>query len=239
MESKIINYENIKTNLCFLGKKYGTDKSPFNSKPFIHGGPGHRHPYTCFYDNIFDNIKTNKLKILEIGILQGNSIKMWNEYFINSKIIATDHVDNKKNEMNKLPNVIFDHIDVTDVNSIINICNKYGPFDIIIDDSSHKFNDQIRVIENTFKYINEGGFLIIEDIMEDKNIFLKYNNERYAKMTYFNTEDASLANNVSIEELYNLKLNEEYKKYGIFYALRHNNSFTPGWNNNKILVFSK
>ena len=28
-------------------------------------------------------------------------------------------------------------------------------------------------------------------------------------MTYFNSEDATLANNVSIEELYNLKLKEE------------------------------
>ena len=30
---------------------------------------------------------------------------------------------------------------------------------------------------------------------------------------------------------------EEYKKYGKFYTLRHNNSYTPGWNNNKILLF--
>ena len=141
--------------------------------------------------------------------------------------------------MNKLYNVTFDHIDVTNINSIENICSKYGPFDIIIDDASHKFNDQIRVIENTFKYINKGGFLIIEDIMENKDIFLKYNNEKYKTMTYFNSEDAILANNVSIEELYNLKLQEEYKTCGIFYTLRYNNSYTPGWNNNKILVFSK
>ena len=58
-------------------------------------------------------------------------------------------------------------------------------------------------------------------------------------MTYFNSEDATLANNVSIEELYNLKLKEEYKKCGTFYTLRHNNSYTPGWNNNKVLLFSK
>ena len=164
---------------------------------------------------------------------------MLNEYFQNSNIIATDNVHGMKDELNKLRNVTFDHIDVNNINSIENICSKYGPFDIIIDDSSHKFNDQIRVIETTFKYVNKGGVLIIEDIMEDKNIFLKYNNEIYRTMTYFNKEDAVLANKVSIEELYNLKLKEEYKKCGTFYTLRHNNSYTPGWNNNKILVFSK
>jgi hypothetical protein len=239
MESKTINYENKKTELCRLGEKYGTDKSPFNTRRFIHGGPGHRHPYTCFYNDIFSNIKSNKLKILEIGILEGKSIYMLNEYFQNSNIIATDNVHGMKDELNKLRNVTFDHIDVNNINSIENICSKYGPFDIIIDDSSHKFNDQIRVIETTFKYVNKGGVLIIEDIMEDKNIFLKYNNEIYRTMTYFNKEDAVLANKVSIEELYNLKLKEEYKKCGTFYTLRHNNSYTPGWNNNKILVFSK
>lgn len=164
---------------------------------------------------------------------------MWNEYFSNSNIIASDHVENMKVEMNKLKNVTFHHIDVTNSNSIINICLKYGPFDIIIEDSSHKFNDQIRVIDSTFEHVKKGGSLIIEDIMEDKNIFLKYNNERYGKMTYFNSEDASMAENVSIEQLYNIKLKEEHKRAGTFYTLRHGNSYAPGWNNNKILVFSK
>ena len=61
-----------------MGEKYRTDKSPFNNKPFVHGGKGHRHAYTCFYDSIFNNIKNNKLKILEIGLLFGDSIKCWN-----------------------------------------------------------------------------------------------------------------------------------------------------------------
>ena len=44
-------------------EKHGTDKSPFNTKPFVHAGPGDRHPYTCFYNDMFNNIKLNKLKI--------------------------------------------------------------------------------------------------------------------------------------------------------------------------------
>lgn len=183
--------------------------------------------------------KQYKLKILEIGILKGKSIRMWSEYFLNSNIIATDHCVQLKNEMEKIKNFTFDFIDVTKEDSIINICEKYGPFDIIIDDSSHKFNDQIRVIKNAYNYLNNNGMLIIEDIMEDKNIFLKYNNERYKEMTYFNDEDSFMAKKLTIEELYNLKLNEPYKSKGIFYTLRHDNSFTPGWNNNKLLFFSK
>tara|TARA_B110000261_G_C13095633_1_gene361727 strand:- start:443 stop:610 length:168 start_codon:yes stop_codon:yes gene_type:complete len=46
------------------------------------------------------------------------------------------------------------------------------------------------------------------------------------------------ANNLTIEELYNFKLkdilcNFEEKN---FYSLRHNNMYSPGWNNNKLLI---
>jgi len=92
IESKTIDYKDLKTDLCELGKKYGTDKSPYNNKSFVHGGIGHRHPYTCFYHELFSTIKNNKLKILEIGLLFGDSIKCWREYFKNSQIIGLDSI---------------------------------------------------------------------------------------------------------------------------------------------------
>tara|TARA_B110000261_G_C13095633_1_gene361728 strand:- start:653 stop:874 length:222 start_codon:yes stop_codon:yes gene_type:complete len=72
----------------------------------------------------------------------------------------------------KLNNCIFDIIDVTNDTSIINSFNKYGPFDIIIDDATHKFNEQIRVINQAWKYLKPNGYLIIEDIFENKNTFM-------------------------------------------------------------------
>ena len=241
IESKIINYNDTKTELCNLGEKYGTDKSPFNNKPFVHGGKGHRHPYTCFYDSIFNNIKNNKLKILEIGILFGDSIKCWNEYFKNAEIIGVDLSEQAKKTILQLNNTTFDTINVCDEKSIINIFDKYGPFDIIIDDASHKFNDQINVIKNAYKYLNNNGYLIIEDIFENKDIFMKYNNEKYKNMNFFSKEESELANKVSIEELYYIKLKSFIKNFNnvFFYTLRHNNIYTPGWNNNKLLVFQK
>ena len=132
-------------------------------------------------------------------------------------------------------------MDVTNEKSIINILNKYGPFDIIMDDASHKFNDQIRVIKHAYKYLKPNGYLIIEDIFEDKNIFMKYNNQQYRDMTFFSVIESEEANKLSIEELYNLKLKDllHHFKEKTFYTLRHNNMYSPGWNNNKILVFKQ
>ena len=241
IKSYVIDYENTKTDLCILGEKYGTDKSPYNKKNFIHGGIGHRHPYTCIYYSFFNNIRYNKLKIIEVGVLLGDSIKMFNEYFQNSTIIGVDKSNNAKDTIEKLNNCIFDNINVQKKEEIIKTFDKYGPFDIILDDASHKFNDQINIIEIAIKYLKKDGYLIIEDIFENKDIFMKYNNEIYADMSYFSEEQKKEAEDISIENLYNLKIRNlklNYKNIR-FYSLKHNNTYTPDWNNNKILVLQK
>ena len=60
--------------LCMIGKKFQTDKSPFNETM-------HRHPYTLFhfYFSIF--LRFKRINLAEIGILNNSSIKMWREYF--------------------------------------------------------------------------------------------------------------------------------------------------------------
>lgn len=237
--STTIEYENTKTELCKIGEKYGTDKSPYNNKKFIHGGEGHRHPYTCYYDSIFKNLKNKNITFAEIGILLGDSIRMWREYFTKAKIIGLNDVLDKHNT--NVSNCSFEHIDVKSVNSITNIFDKYKKFDIIIDDASHKFNDQINVINVAYKYLNDNGILIIEDIFEDKNIFMKYNCEKYANMSFFDENQKKQALNLSIENLYlkNIENISHHYKTIEFVSVRHNNSYTPGWNNNKLLILKK
>ena len=42
--------------------------------------------YIDIYEKYFNNIKDKKLNILEIGIDKGPSLKVWSDYFVNSKI---------------------------------------------------------------------------------------------------------------------------------------------------------
>ena len=56
-----------------INNKYKSDK-------------GFGHNYIDFYESIFNPIKENELNLLEIGVLFGNSLKLWSDYFINSKI---------------------------------------------------------------------------------------------------------------------------------------------------------
>jgi hypothetical protein len=62
---------------CF--DKHGCDK-----------GSG-RHRYDRFYEPIFEPIRNQSIRLLEIGIFRGASIAAWLEYFPNAQIIGVDN----------------------------------------------------------------------------------------------------------------------------------------------------
>jgi len=83
MISLFIDYKYASSELCEIGKKYDTDKSSQRSNV---SNIRHCHPYTLFYDSLFNSKKKDKLEIAELGILDGGSLLMWREYFTNSNI---------------------------------------------------------------------------------------------------------------------------------------------------------
>jgi hypothetical protein len=67
---KTIRYD-MKTypSLDEVGLKHGTDKS----------SDGHNH--LTFYGNFFLPLRESGIRILEIGVLRGASVRTWEEYF--------------------------------------------------------------------------------------------------------------------------------------------------------------
>ena len=63
--------------MCDLAKKYGTDK--------------YEHGYTKIYHSLMSRKKESKISILEMGIYNGRSIKMWEEFFQNGLICGVDN----------------------------------------------------------------------------------------------------------------------------------------------------
>ena len=53
------------------------------------------HSYLPLYESLFKNKKETAQNILEIGIQNGGSIKLWRDYFINATIYGLDiiHID--------------------------------------------------------------------------------------------------------------------------------------------------
>ena len=199
------------TELCFLGKKYSTNKSPLNYK-------GHRSGFTGIYTLLFSNLKNKKINIAEIGIEKNNSIKIWRKYFQYSNINAFEYDKKKiiKAKKEKLRQTYYFQTNVTKKESIKKSFKKAKcKFDIILDDSTHIFNDQINIIEETYKFLKKDGILIIEDIYR----YIK----EYDELKYYK------------------KLNHLQKEFNdIFFIESINfNNFNASWKNEKLLVFIK
>lgn len=132
-----------------IALKYGTDKS------------SNVHNYTRYYERHFKDLKNNSLKILEIGVQNGKSLKMWKEYFSKSEIYGVD--------INNLKHLEEDRITIftgsqSDNIFLENVNNNFGPFDIVIDDGSHLNSDMIFTLNFFIDKINPGGFYITEDL---------------------------------------------------------------------------
>ena len=204
----IIDTSNYYSLMCDLSIKYNTDKSPYNQNSF-------RHAYTGIYHFLFKKISNDHLKISEIGILKNESIKLLREYFKNSEIFAFDNEPELLNKAIKdnLKNVNYNLINVKNAKNIVDTFSKLETkFDIIIDDSTHVFDDQIRLITCLHKFLKPGGTLVVEDI--------------YAENEESNYYKALAEHKFFFEDIY-------------FIETKHRNVFTPLWNNNKILILEK
>ena len=179
-----IDYKDISTELCEIGSKYDTSKSPLrNSNTDLISC----RPYTIFYNDFFIKQRNEKLQLAEIGISNGGSLLMWSEFFNNSKIYGfeynnqlIDKLNDKLKDKVNNNNIFLSEIDVryqTKISKKFNNINE--KFDIIIDNSTHKFEDQIRLIKNIYHFLKPGGVIIIEDIFksyDENDYILKLNN---------------------------------------------------------------
>jgi len=199
------------SKLCELGKKNPCDKSPINTK-------FHRHGYTSFYNILFSTLINKKINFAEIGIWKNESIKMWRDYFKKAKIYGFEYYDDliKNAKKDKLKKVFIKKINVKKEKSIFESFKKTNTkFDIIIDDSTHLFEDQIKIINNVHKFLKSGGYLIVEDIHKNKK--------------------------TNIEENYFQKLKNVRKYFeDIFFVdTNHINKYSAKFNNDKLLVLIK
>ena len=211
LQSIVIDSTSSFTELCELGKNAGIDKSPYNQHTY-------RHPYTSVYSMLFGPLKNKEIQFAEIGVGSGGSVILWNQYFTNpsTRFRFFDYFENALNNSRSLsfpiPRSTFDIMDVCKDGDIARALSGSGLYDVIIDDSTHSFGDQIRIIKEAIPFIKPGGYMIVEDI------YREIPDENYEK------------------ELLDIfpQCSEAY-----FVMCEHVLKFSPGWNNDKLLVLVK
>jgi hypothetical protein len=147
----ILNEFNLDSDFLNQGySKGGTDKNSYHS--YIEN----------FYEKEFSFYREKNISLLEIGIETGGSLKLWKEYFLNSKsIIGVDIDDDKIDQRYKnIDGVMMYFGDAYDEK----FSKKFKTFDIIIDDGPHTLESQLKSIEIYLPKLKQNGLFIIEDI---------------------------------------------------------------------------
>lgn len=133
-----------------LAKKYGTDKS------------SEIHNYCVKYQKYLPFNRYDKLNIMEIGILGGDSLRTWKEFYYRSNILGIDiNPDCKQYEEDRMKVEIGSQFDAE---FLAQIKTQYGPFDMILDDGSHINEHVIFSFKHLWDSIKPGGVYVVEDV---------------------------------------------------------------------------
>lgn len=110
------------------------------------------------YPKFFESIRMRVNAVLEIGVLDGAATRCWKEYFPNAQIVGLDIVDCKQHEEERIR---IWHGNQGNKNLLKEITEVHAPFDIIIDDGSRRFHDQLPTFETLFPHVSSKGFYVI------------------------------------------------------------------------------
>ena len=123
------------------------------------------HHYFEIYDKHFSKFKGKHPVILEIGVSQGGSLEMWNDYFKGQcTIYGLDINPACKRFESEFPNVKILIGDQGNVDFLNQIKAKIPNIDILIDDGSHINSHVITTFEALYSNIVPGGTYLIEDL---------------------------------------------------------------------------
>jgi hypothetical protein len=150
------------TILCELADQHQTDKG---GRSTTYGGvPGDTcHNYTPAYHAMFGDRRDSVRRVLEVGVNAGSSLRMWEEYFPNAKIVG---LDIRREVLFTAGRVECHYADQGSRQSLLAAVAAAGggPFDLIIDDGSHEDAHQIVTAETLMPLLAPGGSFVIEDI---------------------------------------------------------------------------
>eukprot|EP00997_Jenningsia_sp_PLL12_P003496 NODE_1659_length_1099_cov_69.078095_g1356_i0.p1 GENE.NODE_1659_length_1099_cov_69.078095_g1356_i0~~NODE_1659_length_1099_cov_69.078095_g1356_i0.p1 ORF type:complete len:270 (-),score=47.66 NODE_1659_length_1099_cov_69.078095_g1356_i0:79-888(-) len=143
----------LKTKICDITSETGSDKC-FN---------GYGTVYSVLLPPYIRSTKF--VRLLEFGVNQFGSLKLWLDIFPsnNVRVVGVDKVC-KKNQLMQSNCAIYCG-DQTNTTFLSYLTEREGPFDVIIDDASHRSPDQRLTMDVMFPTaLKRGGLYVVEDV---------------------------------------------------------------------------
>ncbi len=141
------------TGLDGIGIKYRTDKCSMD------------HNYLSKYAFFLERLRSRPLRLLELGIHKGASLRMWQEYFSCAEIFGVDIREDY--HQYKDDRIHTQQADLSDPDQVVRL-KEIRPH-IIIDDASHTVSHQLLALFTLFDALPSGGVYILEDLETSLN----------------------------------------------------------------------
>jgi cephalosporin hydroxylase len=133
--------------LSWLASVYGSDKGVT------------AHQYVDLYESVLLPHRRSYTRVLEIGIYKGASISMWRDFFPNAEIFGLD-IEAVEVPGPRITTLRGDQ----SAPETIERLRALGPFDLIVDDGSHKAEHILASFAGLFDSVKPGGWYVIEDM---------------------------------------------------------------------------
>ena len=152
-----------------LDLNYPTDKDTY-------------HNYMPIYQNELD--KTENIKLLELGVYTGGSLRLWQEYFEKSEIHGVECTNHDQTII--IPGIMHwgKYEDVYE-----EFEDNY--FDYIINDSMHDATSQIHAFKLYYSKLKLGGKFFMEDIINENELNIIVNSISDYNFKIYNMNDTS------------------------------------------------
>lgn len=138
------------TDLCRLAERHDTDKGT---------------QYTQVYDRLLHHVREQRLRVLEIGLYNGGSLRMWRDYLPNATIHGIDIDPRTLAYQDEVPNTQVRLVDQGDPHALDAFVSELGgSYDFILDDGGHTMEQQIVSFEVLWPQLMPGGVYAIEDL---------------------------------------------------------------------------
>ena len=126
------------------------------------------HSYLELYQSLLFHKKETAKHVLEVGIYQGGSIKLWHDYFVNATVYGLDimHFNNVYSKIKNNDRIVL-HTSTDAYNEETfrnNFLNKNIKCDFMLDDGPHTLESMIKFIKLYSQIMTDDGILIIEDV---------------------------------------------------------------------------
>ena len=134
---------------------------------WLRGGKSHKwQHYFQTYERALAKFRGKKVRLLEIGVQHGGSLRMWKTYLGEHATIVGMDLDQACAQHDNPANSI--HVRIgsqADLAFLQSVNAEFGPFDAIIDDGSHLTSHMISTFGYLFdKGLKPGGPYLVEDI---------------------------------------------------------------------------